>query len=63
MRAGILRHLPEEGGAMTQSSILLDNMNYALRTWQIDQKEAADHTPEDIKFMREVVQPERLTDA
>ena len=47
---------------MEQSSILLDNMSYALRTWQIDQKEAGQHTPEDIEFMRDVVQPERMTD-
>ncbi len=48
---------------MEQSSILLDNMSYALRTWQIDQKDAGQHTPEDTEFMREVVKPERLGDA
>jgi hypothetical protein len=63
MRAGILRHYPESGGAMEQSSILLENMSYALRTWQIDQKDASGHTPDDMDFMRDVVQPERLTDA
>ena len=62
MRAGILRQLPEIGGAIEQSSILLDNMSYALRTWQIDHRDAGQHTPEDMEFMRDVVQPERLGD-
>jgi hypothetical protein len=53
MRAGVLRHLPEPGAAMEQSDILLLNMNYALRTWQIDIKESSQHTPEDIAFMRD----------
>lgn len=57
MRAGVLRHLPESGSAMDQSDVILNNITYAVRTWQIDRKEASAHTPDDIEFMREIVQP------
>jgi hypothetical protein len=63
MRTGTLRHLPERGGALEQNEFILKNMSYAVLTWQIDNKPAPQHTPDDIEFMREIVQPERLTDA
>jgi hypothetical protein len=62
MGTGILRHLPEPGAALEQDSIILENMRFAYRTWHIDQKAAARHTPEDQKFMRDIVKPERSKD-
>jgi len=47
---------------MEQDQLLIQNMTYAVRTWQIDKKQPSQHTPEDGEWMREVVNPPRLKD-
>lgn len=47
------------GAAVEQDDVILNNMTYAVRTWQIDRKGPKEHTAEDKEFMRTVVQPKR----
>ena len=47
------------GAAIDQHEAIMQNMVFALRTWQIDKKQPDQHTGDDIEFMREYVQPKR----
>jgi hypothetical protein len=53
MNRGVYLNMPEEGGVLDQSPLLMTHIEMAWRVWNIIiAKRAEDHSPSDQEFMR-----------
>lgn len=53
MSSGVFLNMPEAGGVLDQSTLLMTHIEMAWRVWNINvAKRAQEHTKSDVAFMR-----------